>query len=70
MKTALALVGHYILGLPVAFGLATLSYPLLIWLALRNKDFVKATIWHRTSGFCIEARSNLGKNNSRSEGIE
>jgi hypothetical protein len=49
---ALALVGHY----PVAFGIAALSYPILIWLALRNKNFVKATIWHRNSGFSIEAR--------------
>ncbi len=61
MKTALSLVGHYLVGLPLAFGLATLSYPLLIWLALRNRDFVKATIWHRTSGFSIEARSRRRK---------
>lgn len=38
------------------FGLSTFVYAILIWLALRKKDFVKATIWHRKSGFSIEAR--------------
>jgi len=51
MKTALSWAGHYLLGLPIAFGVATLSYPILIWLALRNSEVVKATIWHRSSGF-------------------
>ena len=39
------------------FGLATLSYAMLIWLALFKKDFVKAKILHRSSGFSIEARN-------------
>ena len=30
MKTALSLAGHYLVGLPIAFGFATLSYPILI----------------------------------------
>ncbi len=60
MKT-LSLLAHYLLGLPLAFGLAALSYPFLIWLALRNKNSVKATIWHRNSGFSIEARDDRGK---------
>ena len=60
MKT-LSLVGHYLVGLPVVFGIAVLSYPLLIWLALRSKSSVKATIWHRNSGFSIEARGERRK---------
>ena len=60
MKT-LSLIGHYLAGVPVAFGIAALSYPFLIWLALRNKTFVKATIWHRNSGFSIEARGERKK---------
>lgn len=61
MKTALSLAGHYLVGLPIAFGFATLSYPILIWLALRNSEVVKATIWHRSSGFSIEARGGRKK---------
>lgn len=58
---ALSLIGHYLFGIPAAFGIAALSYPILIWLALRNKNSVKATIWHRNSGFSIEARGERGK---------
>jgi hypothetical protein len=57
MKALASLIQTYVFGLPVAFGLATASYAMLIWLALSKKDVVKATIWHRTSGFSIEARS-------------
>ena len=60
MKT-LSLIGHYLLGVPVAFGIAGLSYPILIWLAIRNKNSVKATIWYRNSGFSIEAQGELRK---------
>jgi hypothetical protein len=55
MKAIASFLSPYVIGLPVAFGLATASYALLIWLALTKKDFVKATIWHRHSGFSIEA---------------
>jgi hypothetical protein len=48
-----------VVGVPVAFGVATLLYALLIWRALSKKDFVKATIWHRTSGFSIETRGSI-----------
>ena len=58
---SLSLIGHYLLGVPVAFGIAALFYPVLIWLALRNKNSVKATIWHRNSGFSIEAKGERGK---------
>jgi hypothetical protein len=47
----------YAIAVALVFGLSTLVYAVLIWLALRKKDFVKATIWHRKSGFSIEARS-------------
>jgi hypothetical protein len=58
----LSLVAHYLLlCLPLAFGFAAPSYPFLIWLALRNKNSVKATIWHRNSGFSIEAEGDRGK---------
>jgi hypothetical protein len=60
MKT-LSLGAHYFVGVPVAFVIAALSYPFLIWLALRNKNSVKATIWHRNSGFSIEARGERKK---------
>lgn len=58
---ALSAISHYVIGVPIAFGIAALSYPFLIWLALRNKNSVKATIWHRNSGFSIEARGERGK---------
>jgi len=58
---ALSLATHYLMGLPLAFALAALSYPILIWLALKNKNSVKATIWHRNSGFSIEAKGDLGR---------
>ena len=58
MKAFGAFVEHYVVGLPVMFGLATLSYAVLIWIALSKKDIVKAKIWHRTSGFSIEARND------------
>lgn len=58
---ALSAIGHYLVGLPLAFGFAALSYPVLIWLALRSKNSVKATIWHRHSGFSIEAGGERGK---------
>jgi hypothetical protein len=61
MKSVTSLFEHFVIGLPLAFGVATVSYVLLIWLALRKKDFVKATIWHRTSGFSIEARNGRRK---------
>jgi hypothetical protein len=61
MKSLTSFMENYIIGLPIAFGLATLAYALLIWMAIRKKDFVKATIWHRTSGFSIEARGNRAK---------
>lgn len=64
MKTFSA-IGHYLLGVPLAFGIGALSYPLLIWLALRNKNSVKATIWHRNSGFSIEARGERGRDDHR-----
>jgi hypothetical protein len=57
----LSFIEHYLVGVPLAFGIAALSYPFLIWLALRNKNFVKATIWHRNSGFSIEARGEREK---------
>jgi hypothetical protein len=47
----------YAIAAALVFGLSTLVYAIVIWLALRKKDFVKATIWHRKSGFSIEARS-------------
>jgi len=46
----------YAIAAVLVFGLSTLVYAILIWLALRKKDFVRATIWHRKSGFSIEAR--------------
>ena len=46
----------YAIAAALVFGLSTLVYAILIWLALRKKDFVKATIWHHKSGFSIEAR--------------
>jgi hypothetical protein len=58
MKTFGAFIEHYVVGLPVIFGLATLSYAVLIWIALSKKDIVKAKIWHRRSGFSIEARND------------
>lgn len=58
---ALSVIGHYLLGVPVAFGMVALSYPLLIWLALSRKNSVKATIWYRHSGFSIEARGERGR---------
>ena len=58
---ALSAISHYVIGLPIAFGIAALSYPFLIWLALRNNNSVKATIWHRNSGFSIEAKGERGK---------
>jgi hypothetical protein len=58
---ALSAISHYLVGVPLAFGIAALSYPVLIWLALRNKSSVKATIWHRNSGFSIEARGDREK---------
>ena len=61
MKSITSFVENYVLGLPLAFALATAAYAMLIWLAIRKKDFVKATIWHRTSGFSIEARSHRTK---------
>ena len=57
----LSAISHYLVGVPLAFGIAALSYPFLIWLALRNKNSVKATIWHRNSGFSIEVRGERGK---------
>ena len=51
----LSVISHYAIRIPIAFGIAALSYPFLIWLALRNNHSVKATIWHRNSGFSIEA---------------
>jgi hypothetical protein len=42
-------------------GISTVVYAILIWIALRKKDFVKATIWHRKSGFSIEARGDRRK---------
>ena len=61
MKSVISFFEHFVIGLPLAFGLATVSYVLLIWLALTKKDVVKAKIWHRTSGFSIEARGNRRK---------
>jgi hypothetical protein len=46
----------YAIAAALVFGLSTFAYAFLIWLALRKKDFVKAKIWHRKSGFSIEAR--------------
>jgi hypothetical protein len=60
MKTIVSFLAHWVVEVPVFFGLASLSYAILIWLALRKKDFVKATIWHRSSGFSIEARNRQG----------
>jgi hypothetical protein len=37
------------------------GFPFLIWLALRNNNSVKATIWHRNSGFSVEAKGERGK---------
>jgi hypothetical protein len=68
MKAFGAFVEHYVVGLPVMFGLATLSYAVLIWMALSKKDFVKAKIWHRSSGFSIEAgpgRSSIKSDDKR-----
>jgi hypothetical protein len=57
----LSAISHYVIGVPIAFGIGVLSYPFLIWLALRNNNSVKATIWHRSSGFSIEAKGERGK---------
>jgi|GEM_PF-3674922 hypothetical protein len=61
MKSLASVVENYAVLLSLAFGIATLAYAFLVWLALRKKDFVKATIWHHTSGFSIEARNNNRK---------
>ena len=58
---ALSAINHYFIIVPIAFGIAALSYPFLIWLALRNKNTVKATIWRRNSGFSIEAKGGQEK---------
>lgn len=58
---ALSAISHYVIGVPLAFGIVALSYPFLIWLALRNSNSVKATIWHRNSGFSIEAKGEREK---------
>jgi hypothetical protein len=60
----LSAISHYLVGVPIAFGFAALSYPVLIWLALRNKNSVKAKIWHRHSGFSIEAKGS-GRNQNK-----
>ena len=56
MNIPSSLLSSLLVGIPTTFIVGTVIYGILIWRALSRKGEVKATIWHRSSGFSIETK--------------
>jgi hypothetical protein len=61
MKTFLSFAEHHLIYVPIVALFSTFAYGAVILFALVKKDCVKASVWHRTSGFSIDAHNDRSK---------